>query len=82
MDEKDLEQASKLEEADRQIGIERARRSIYRPANFNGFCMDCNDTIPSARLNTGAARCMECQERFELKQKIGHVDVYDDCVDS
>lgn len=70
MDEKYLEQASRLEETDRLNGVAKARRSLQRPDNFNGECVDCEEVIPLLRLNTGAWRCVECQEHFEKVSKI------------
>lgn len=42
-------------------------------AGSYGICIDCGMEIPRARLSAqlAAARCVECQERFEKRQPTG-----------
>lgn len=75
MDEKYLEQASRLEETDRLNGVAKARRSLQRPENFDGRCIECQDDIPSSRLSTGAWRCLPCQEHFEKATRISQPQI-------
>lgn len=56
---------------------EARQRALARPeaqpnyGDFDGLnCVDCMDEIPSARLATGAVRCISCQEQLELQQKM------------
>lgn len=69
MDEKYLEVAEALVAAQLQNGVEKVCAQVRkRDPNFDGICEDCTDEIPEARLDTGATRCIECQEVLEFRQ--------------
>jgi RNA polymerase-binding transcription factor DksA len=62
MDEKVLETAEALAAATVQNGVDKIRAQVkQRDPNFDGLCEDCGDTIPEARLDTGATLCLECK---------------------
>lgn len=65
MDEKYLEQASKLEQADRDAALRRAR--IGLEGSGRPDCMDCGEPIPPNRRVAvpGSIRCIRCQTLFE-----------------
>lgn len=69
MDEKTLEMAEALTTALVDNGIERIRAQVKRrDPNFDGSCEECGDSIPEARLDTGAVTCIECQELLEQQR--------------
>ena len=63
---RDLEFAIKEHETAELAAIDAALARIH--AGTYGHCIDCDATIPEARLNAApeAARCMGCQEQTEL----------------
>lgn len=68
MDEWMLEQAARLEEAERENARVKNREALapQKHPGFNGHdCIDCEEPIPEARLAMGRIRCVECQSRRE-----------------
>lgn len=63
MDEKAFELAAAVTGALTENGIDKIRAQVRkRDPNFDGYCEDCADPIPEARLDTGATTCLECQQ--------------------
>ena len=72
MNEKDLELADSIAQAQRDNGILFAQLAV-RPEKhpeFDGLhCVDCEVSIPAPRLAMGRVRCVECQE--DLEKRLG-----------
>lgn len=66
MDEKFLEQASDLANAEVLKGIAKARVVEAPPPGFSGVCA-CGDEIPEKRIALGYYRCVECQTSLEKR---------------
>lgn len=64
MDERYLEQAERLAEAQVRDGIERAQMRMGPPPGFDGTC-NCGSDIPQRRIELGYYRCLECQAKRE-----------------
>ena len=62
MDEKDFEAAERMEQMERNMGIEQAHRRAHppRPDNFHGECAECGADIPTARVIAGYFTCIDC----------------------
>jgi len=75
MNERQMELAQRLEEADREAGIARARAALMplqdREAENSGDCADCGNSIPEMRrqLVPNATRCTPCQAHFEKRHR-------------
>lgn len=71
MDEKHFEHAEEITRLERESSIARAREASRRvlPLDFNGQCVECEDVVPPERLALGAATCVMCQRRIELRMK-------------
>jgi len=69
MDEKFLETADALFQAEIAAGIERASKPTPRPHDFDGSCMECGGHIAEGRLALGKYNCVECQNALELKTR-------------
>lgn len=69
MDERFVEQASALEQAERDSALSAISRSVSGPGQ--PYCDDCGDLIaPERRVaNPAAMRCIACQTTFEHLQK-------------
>ena len=65
MDERFIEQAERLAEAQVRDGIERAQTRNGPPPGFDGTC-DCGTDIPQKRVELGYYRCLDCQRKTEL----------------
>lgn len=68
MNEKDLELADALAQAQRDNGIANSKRAMapQRHPNFDGLhCVDCEVEIPAARLAMHRVRCTGCQAYIE-----------------
>jgi RNA polymerase-binding transcription factor DksA len=61
----EMEMAQKLEESERESGVQRIRdkaRQRESHPDFDGeHCIDCEDDIPAERLAMGKIRCVPCQ---------------------
>lgn len=58
-------------EAERRQRALAQRESQPNFRDFDGLdCVDCMEEIPSNRLATGAIRCIECQQKLELQQRM------------
>lgn len=64
MDEKYLEMAGALSEADVTHGLQKARSSSPKPEGFDGTCK-CGEDIPQLRIDHGFYTCVECKAREE-----------------
>ena len=73
MDEKQMELAERMEEAQRAAGIEQSR-AVFKETHpdFDGeTCvgafghLDCEEIIPKGRLELGRIRCVHCETRLE-----------------
>lgn len=64
-DEIDL--AQECAENHREMALASALARPARNGRSSGFCVDCNDPIPEARLRSvpGTERCLECQVAAE-----------------
>lgn len=67
-----LDQASALSQTlvDNSVDVVRQRNKPEQVQNKDGTwpitdCIDCEDHIPTARLNLGKVRCVECQTHLE-----------------
>lgn len=75
MNERQMELAQRLEEADREAGIARARAALTAlqdsEAEKSGDCADCGEPIPDMRrqLVPNATRCTSCQAHFERQHR-------------
>lgn len=68
MNEKDLELADALAQAQRDRGIQSAQRAVKpeKHPDFDGLhCVDCDAVIPHPRLDMGRIRCVACQAFIE-----------------
>jgi RNA polymerase-binding transcription factor DksA len=72
MDEKDFEAAERLEQLERQSGIEKARRRSHlpKPTDFNGKCAECGADIPTARVVAGYFTCIDCANEMALRERL------------
>lgn len=67
MDEKGFELAEAITTALVANGVEKIVALVHpRDPTFDGRCLECDDSIPEARLDTGAQTCITCQERLEF----------------
>lgn len=64
MDERYMEFAERLAEAQVRAGIERAQMRMGPPPGFDGMC-DCGAVIPQKRVELGYYRCLDCQTKTE-----------------
>ena len=71
MDEKYLEQASKLEQSQRDACIQTAHNAMTQPGQAD--CEGCGAPIPTQRrvAMPSAIRCVRCQQNFEFKKGLG-----------
>lgn len=63
-----FDKAAALEEKQRAYAIAKATQSSSEEAiSSDGFCIDCDEPIPPARLaiNPNFCRCVACQSEFE-----------------
>lgn len=69
MDERFVEQASAMEQAERDSALHAISRSLARPGQ--PYCDDCGDPIAPERhaANPAAIRCIHCQRAFEHIKK-------------
>lgn len=73
MEENQLELADALAEAQRNAGIEQARRKMaeQHDPSFDGVhCIDCDEDIPEERLAAKRIRCTRCESARERRNKI------------
>jgi len=72
MDEKFLEIAAKIEENQRQAGINavRQRQADSYPKWDGETCLDCGDDLHPVRIDMGCVFCVPCQELRDKKLKI------------
>lgn len=71
MDEKFLELAEELENAQRDRAISRvsALAAPETHPDFDGtHCVRCEDQIPPGRLKLGKVRCVNCQQHLEKRR--------------
>lgn len=69
MDERVLEIAEALTAALAENEVAKIRAKVQkRDPSFDGICVECDEPIPDARLDTGATTCLECQQFLELRQ--------------
>lgn len=63
MDERAMERASAIAEAEREAFVRRARAVVNGPARMSDDCLNCGDPIPAARLSVmpTAKRCIHCE---------------------
>ena len=71
VDEKYLEQASKLEQSQREALIQTAHNALAQPGQLD--CEFCGKPIPEPRRLAlpSAIRCVRCQQNFEFKKGLG-----------
>ncbi len=71
MDEKYLEQASKLEQSQREALIQTAHNALAQPGKAD--CEHCGAAIPVKRRLAvpSAIRCVRCQQNFEFQKGLG-----------
>lgn len=69
MDERFIEQASEIEQAERDSALGAIRKTMARPGQ--PYCDDCGEQIANDRraANPAAIRCFACQNTFEHLQK-------------
>ncbi len=69
MDEKYLEHAQALEQAERDAATQAAQRACAVVGS--AVCVDCDEPIESARREAvpSAMRCFDCQRIFEHRKK-------------
>lgn len=72
----EADRAGELEERERTKALARFFDEIAEAdpqVSIDGVvvCLDCEDPLPAARLRAkpDAVRCIECQERFETRQR-------------
>jgi RNA polymerase-binding transcription factor DksA len=68
-----LDEAAALSNALADAAIDRVRRANAPETHpdFDGeSCVDCGDPIPEGRLQLKKVRCVHCQGRLELRQKL------------
>lgn len=65
-----IDRAQQLD-AERTGRLIAAHRARAKPCG-DGICCDCDEPIPTARLNAepDAPRCIECQTLFEHKEAV------------
>jgi phage/conjugal plasmid C-4 type zinc finger TraR family protein len=65
MDERFIEQASAVEQAERDSALNAISRTLARPGQ--PYCEECGDAIAPERrkANPSAIRCIHCQSAFE-----------------
>jgi phage/conjugal plasmid C-4 type zinc finger TraR family protein len=65
MDERFLEQAGEIEQAERDSALGAIRKSLTRPGQ--PYCDDCGEQIANDRraANPSAIRCIHCQTALE-----------------
>lgn len=74
MDEDQLILADKAAEAQRNRGIEMARKASLPESDpdFDGKnCIECEQEIHPGRLALGKIRCIHCAQALELRKKLG-----------
>ncbi len=74
MEERQLEMADELTNAERVAGIEASRRALAPQVSedFDGeHCIDCGVEIPKQRLAMGRIRCTDCESKVERMRKLG-----------
>lgn len=75
MNERQMELAQQLEQADREAGIARVRAALSAQQDSetenSGDCADCGTEIPETRrrLVPNATRCTPCQAHFEKRHR-------------
>jgi RNA polymerase-binding transcription factor DksA len=67
IDERDLERAGEVVEAELESVIARHRAQVDASAG-RPEC-ECGETISPLRQSLGASRCVECQERHEQRRR-------------
>lgn len=72
MDEKYIEQASRISEAviDSAIALARRQQTAPPPNWDNRSCTICEDEIPSIRLRYNFHTCVSCQSKIEIRQRL------------
>ena len=71
MDEKYFEQASKLEQSQRDAAFKTAHDALAKPGQAD--CDGCGEAIAANRRQAmpSAIRCVRCQQTFEFKKGLG-----------
>lgn len=68
----DLDRASMLQDLMNEEAYQRVKEN-NKPETHPDFdgesCLECGDSLPSARLALGRIRCIICQQRLEKKIK-------------
>lgn len=69
MDERFIEQAGEIEQAERDSALGAIRQTLTRPGQ--PYCDDCGEQIANDRrlANPAAIRCIACQTTFEHLKK-------------
>ena len=74
MQERQIEAADELAEAERGLGIANARQALA-PQHSDAFdgvhCVRCGEDMPQARLDAKRIRCTDCESALEAKQRRG-----------
>lgn len=72
MDEFHFELAARVEQAQRERGIDlaRAKAQHARPADFDGSCTLCSEPVKPGRIDAGFFVCLDCAEAAELEEKM------------
>lgn len=63
-----MEVADALSRAEIETGINKARQTRPKPADFDGRC-ECDSEIPEARIRLGFYNCVHCQQALEGRRK-------------
>lgn len=69
MEEREFEHASRIEEAMREEGLQRARRrqADYFPLWDGVTCWKCGEDLPPERASAGRVFCVEHQRQREIQ---------------
>lgn len=69
-----IDQSNDVEQLLRDSEINNCINNVL-PKRVSDNCIDCDEPIPSERLNAGGhiVRCIDCQHTYELLKKQGRV---------
>jgi len=69
-----IDKSSDIEQLLRDAEINNCINKVV-PKRISDNCIDCDEPIPSERLNAGChvVRCIDCQHIYELRKKQGRL---------
>lgn len=70
MDEKFIEIADAVTQAEIAAGIAKAQHAQKKPVGFDGTCPECGEHIPEPRVSLGFFNCVSCQSKIEHRTKM------------